>query len=48
LDFSNHAILIGAVLVLLSILASNVAHRTGAPLLFVFLAIGMLAGEDGP
>ena len=48
MDFSNHAILIGAVLVLLSILASNVAQRTGAPLLFVFLAIGMLAGEDGP
>jgi cell volume regulation protein A len=47
-DFSNHAILIGAVLVLLSILASTLSARTGAPLLFVFLGIGMLAGEDGP
>jgi cell volume regulation protein A len=47
-DFSNHAILIGAILVLLSILASTVSERTGAPLLFVFLGIGMLAGEDGP
>ncbi|MEO8157006.1 MAG: potassium/proton antiporter [Betaproteobacteria bacterium] len=48
MDFSNHAILIGAVLVLLSILASALSARTGAPLLFVFLGIGMLAGEDGP
>jgi cell volume regulation protein A len=48
LDFSNHAILIGAILVLLSILASTLSTRTGAPLLFVFLGIGMLAGEDGP
>ncbi|HEX7951522.1 MAG TPA: potassium/proton antiporter [Burkholderiales bacterium] len=48
MDFSNHAILIGAVLVLLSILASTLSARTGAPLLFVFLGIGMLAGEDGP
>ncbi len=48
MDLSNHAILIGAVLVLLSVLASTIAERTGAPLLFVFLGIGMLAGEDGP
>jgi cell volume regulation protein A len=48
LDFSNHAILIGAVLVLLSILASTLSARTGAPLLFVFLGIGMLAGDEGP
>lgn len=48
MDFSNHAILIGAILVLISILASTVSERTGAPLLFVFLGIGMLAGEDGP
>jgi cell volume regulation protein A len=47
LEFSNHAILIGAVLVLVSILASTLSSRTGAPLLLVFLAIGMLAGEEG-
>jgi cell volume regulation protein A len=47
LEFSNQAILMGAVLVLLSILASTLSSRTGAPLLLVFLAIGMLAGEEG-
>ena len=47
MDFLNQAILIGAVLVLLSILASTVSARTGAPLLFVFLGIGMMAGEHG-
>ncbi len=47
MDFANHAVLIGAVLVMLSILASIVAQRTGAPLLLVFLGIGMMAGVEG-
>ena len=47
LEFSNHAVLIGALLVLISILASTLSSRTGAPLLLVFLAIGMMAGEEG-
>jgi cell volume regulation protein A len=34
--------------VLAGILSSLVAYRVGAPLLLVFLVIGMLAGEDGP
>jgi potassium/hydrogen antiporter len=44
----NTAILIGAALVLTGIFSSLVATRFGAPLLLVFLVVGMLAGEDGP
>lgn len=40
-------ILIGAGLIALSILTSVVAFRFGAPLLLVFLSIGLIAGEDG-
>jgi len=40
--------LIGGVLLIAGILSSLVATRFGAPLLLVFLVIGMLAGEDGP
>src|SRR5690606_33116503 len=38
---------IGAALVLLSIMAGMLSSRVGAPLLLVFLGLGMLAGEDG-
>ncbi len=48
MEFANHAVLVGALLVVLSILASVLANRTGAPLLMVFLCIGMLAGAEGP
>ena len=41
-------ILFGAALLLVGILSSLVASRFGAPLLLIFLGIGMLAGEDGP
>jgi potassium/hydrogen antiporter len=44
----NAVLLFGAMLVLAGILSSLVAKRFGAPLLLVFLLIGMLAGEDGP
>lgn len=40
--------LVGGVLLIAGILSSMVATRFGAPLLLVFLVIGMLAGEDGP
>jgi cell volume regulation protein A len=48
LDAVSIAILLGAVLVLAGILSSLLALRFGAPLLLVFLVIGILAGEDGP
>jgi cell volume regulation protein A len=46
--FANQFILAVGLLLLLSVLASRVTHRIGAPLLLVFLIIGMLVGEDGP
>lgn len=47
LDTMNLAVLIGAGLVVLSVLTSLVSFRVGAPLLLVFLVVGLLAGEDG-
>jgi cell volume regulation protein A len=48
LDTVSLGILFGALLVLAGILSSLVALRFGAPLLLVFLVVGMLAGEAGP
>src|SRR5947209_276209 len=45
LDTISLAILLGSLLVLAGILSSLIALRFGAPLLLVFLAVGMLAGE---
>lgn len=47
LDTVSLSILLGAALVLAGILSSLVALRFGAPLLLVFLIVGMLAGESG-
>ncbi|MDC1311697.1 potassium/proton antiporter [Burkholderiales bacterium] len=47
MEFTNNAIFAGAVLFLISILASGIASRAGAPLLLVFLGVGMLAGREG-
>src|SRR6516162_9087491 len=48
LDVLSLGILLGALLALLGIMSSLVAMRFGAPLLLVFLIVGMLAGESGP
>jgi cell volume regulation protein A len=48
LDTISLTILLGAFLVLAGILSSLIALRFGAPLLLVFLLLGMLAGESGP
>src|SRR6266550_1353085 len=48
LDAVSIGILLGALLVLAGILSSLIAMRFGAPLLLVFLIVGMLAGEAGP
>lgn len=42
------AMLIGALLVLLSIIATRTSSRFGVPALLLFLGIGMLAGSEGP
>jgi len=48
LDLTNQIILVGGLLFVASILASVISSRIGAPLLLVFLVIGMLVGEEGP
>ena len=48
LDTLSIGIMLGALLVLAGIMSSLVATRFGAPLLLVFLIVGMLAGEAGP
>lgn len=47
IESMNLAILIGSVLVLAAVFTSLVSSRVGAPLLLVFLALGLVAGEDG-
>ena len=46
-DWMSLAILIGAGLVAVSIFTSVLASRLGAPLLLLFLGLGLLVGEDG-
>ena len=42
------AVLAGAGLIFISILLTPLSARIGAPLLLLFLIVGMLVGEDGP
>lgn len=46
--YGEQFIFFGAALVVISILAGILSNRVGAPLLLVFLGLGMLAGENGP
>jgi cell volume regulation protein A len=48
MEASSELILLGGLLLLLSVFAGLVSAKLGAPLLLAFLALGMLAGEDGP
>ena len=51
LDILHHIdlrLLAGALLVLAGIASSLLARRFGAPLLLVFLVLGLLLGVDGP
>jgi NhaP-type Na+/H+ and K+/H+ antiporter len=48
MDAAHDLILLGGALGLIAIFAGIASERLGAPLLLVFLAVGMLAGEDGP
>lgn len=47
MDGINLALLIGGFLFLISIIATLISARLGAPMLLIFLIIGMLAGEEG-
>ena len=47
LDAVSLAILLGSLLVLIGILSSLIALRFGAPLLLVFLLVGMLRARAG-
>ncbi|MGY6568262.1 MAG: potassium/proton antiporter [Salinarimonas sp.] len=47
LTIANIALLLGALFVLIGIASSLLASRFGAPLLLIFLVLGMIAGQDG-
>ena len=45
---ATELLFVGALLFVAAVLVSAWAFRVGAPLLLVFLVVGMLAGEEGP
>lgn len=48
MELLNNLLLIAALLLFGSIVVSSISARVGAPLLLIFLIVGMLAGEEGP
>jgi cell volume regulation protein A len=42
------ALIVGAALAIVSVVLSKASERVGVPTLLIFLAVGMLAGSDGP
>jgi NhaP-type Na+/H+ and K+/H+ antiporter len=48
MNTAHELILLGGALGLISVLAGVIGSRFNAPILLVFLILGMLAGEDGP
>lgn len=44
----DELILLAGVLLLTAIVSSKISVRAGVPALVIFMAVGMLAGEDGP
>jgi len=47
MDLVNQFIFIGALLIVISVVAGMYSARLGAPILLVFLLLGMVSGEDG-
>ncbi len=47
MEFTNQFIFLTGLLLCVSIVAGIVSKRTGAPLLLMFLSVGVLFGEDG-
>lgn len=48
MNTAHELILLGGVLGLISLVAGVIGARFNAPLLLIFLLLGVLAGEDGP
>ncbi|MGB3622871.1 MAG: K+/H+ antiporter, partial [Ketobacter sp.] len=48
IEHTSEFIFGGSILALLCVFASILSRRLGAPILLVFLVLGMLAGENGP
>ena len=47
MELNNLIILVATILLLVSIFTSLISFRIGAPLLLIFLGVGLAAGEDG-